>query len=233
MLWLKNSISNLYCPNVDPWQWCFSVSFYMLQVEEATLSVSSSTRDSSPSSVNSATPDTRRKLLKAIGGGLSNLAQGAGLRPRQIWDTWFHGALVFPPFLILSRIPATSPLPIWFLIYQLVSPLKPPYPSASLRHHSRFLLGPLPHPNPPSLCLRLNAHVSLRAYILLLPLLLQMSPGLPTLPLLGHFQNYGYFFTAQNYAFPRTCERVPMTRVLCLYMYLPNIYMWDVVLIQL
>ncbi|VUZ51061.1 unnamed protein product [Hymenolepis diminuta] len=57
---------------------------HRLQVEEATLSVSTSTRNSSPSSTQSAaTADGRQNLIRAIGGGLSSLAQGAGLRHRQ------------------------------------------------------------------------------------------------------------------------------------------------------
>ncbi|VDN98735.1 unnamed protein product [Rodentolepis nana] len=57
---------------------------HRLQVEEATLSVSSSTREISPSSTQSAAIiDGRQNLIRAIGGGLSSLAQGAGLRHRQ------------------------------------------------------------------------------------------------------------------------------------------------------
>nr|CDS27885.1 calcium dependent secretion activator 1 [Hymenolepis microstoma] len=57
---------------------------HRLQVEEATLSVSTSTREVSSSSTQSAAiTDGRQNLIRVIGGGLSSLAQGAGLRPRQ------------------------------------------------------------------------------------------------------------------------------------------------------
>ncbi|KAH9287076.1 Calcium-dependent secretion activator 1 [Echinococcus granulosus] len=56
---------------------------HRLQVEEATLSVSSSTHDRSHSSAQSSTAVGRQNLIRAIGDGLSTLAQGAGLRHRQ------------------------------------------------------------------------------------------------------------------------------------------------------
>ncbi|VDK38815.1 unnamed protein product [Taenia asiatica] len=57
---------------------------HRLQVEEATLSVSSSTHDKSPSSAQPSIADGRQNLIRAIGDGLSTLAQGAGLRHRQM-----------------------------------------------------------------------------------------------------------------------------------------------------
>ncbi|KAL5112056.1 Calcium-dependent secretion activator [Taenia crassiceps] len=57
---------------------------HRLQVEEATLSVSSSAHDRSPSSMQPSIADGRQNLIRAIGDGLSTLAQGAGLRHRQM-----------------------------------------------------------------------------------------------------------------------------------------------------
>ncbi|VDM31371.1 unnamed protein product [Hydatigera taeniaeformis] len=57
---------------------------HRLQVEEATLSVSSSAHDRPPSSSPSSAADGRQNLIRAIGDGLSTLAQGAGLRHRQL-----------------------------------------------------------------------------------------------------------------------------------------------------
>uniref|UniRef100_A0A0X3PPW9 Calcium-dependent secretion activator 1 n=2 Tax=Schistocephalus solidus TaxID=70667 RepID=A0A0X3PPW9_SCHSO len=58
---------------------------HRLQVEETTLSVSSSlsSRQTSRAPSQSNTPDTRRKWMKVIEGGISSIAQGTGLRPRQ------------------------------------------------------------------------------------------------------------------------------------------------------
>ncbi|BHF60901.1 secretion activator [Sparganum proliferum] len=58
---------------------------HRLQVEETTLSVSSSlsSRQASRAPSQSSTPDTRRKWMKVIEGGINSIAQGTGLRPRQ------------------------------------------------------------------------------------------------------------------------------------------------------